>query len=176
MTTRQHDKDMEALRLRTTGWGMEDIAAHFGTTVHTVAIWLRRAVSVMARFAGNEQRLLELQKLDEAEAEVWKVLKMIHWAYTNRGDLIYDPNGEPMRDGRIVLEAIDRLMKIAERRARLMGLDAPMRAEILTIDSVDAEIARLETELALVKQPLAIQQVAAELETVTEIKESEKGQ
>lgn len=158
-------KDMEALRLRTTGWSMEAIADHMSfSSVNAVAQALRRAVSVMARFAGNEQRLLELQKLDEAEAEVWKVLKMVHWSYSSRGDIIYGPDGEPMKDGRIILEAVDRLMRIAERRAKLMGLDAPMRAEILTIDSIDEEISRLESELAVVKNPRAIVQVARELD------------
>ncbi len=168
------NRDMEALRLRTTGWSLEAIADYMGwTTTNAVAQALRRAVSMMARFAGNEQRLLELQKLDEAEAEIWKVLKMVHWSYTTRGDLVYGPDGEPLKDGRIVLEAIDRLMKVAERRAKLMGLDAPMRAEVLTIDSIDAEISRIEAELELVKSPIAIQQVAKELETIKEIKVSE---
>jgi hypothetical protein len=166
MTTKTQARDMEALRLRTTGWGLEEIAHHFGVSSNTVALSLRRAVSVMARFAGNEQRLLELQKLDEAEAEVWKVLKMSHWVYTNRGDLVYDPEDKPMRDGRIILEAVDRLMKIAERRSKLMGLDAPVRAEILTIDSVDAEITRLETELAMIKTPGMANQISLELDTM----------
>lgn len=165
----RNDKDMEALRLRTTGWSLEAIAEHLGwSNSASVATALRRAVSMMARFAGNEQRLLELQKLDEAEMEVWKVLKMTHWAYTNRGDLVFGPDGEPQKDGRIILEAVDRLLKIAERRAKLMGLDAPMRAEVLTIDSIDAEIARLETELAVVKHPMAVQQVVRELEDSNE--------
>lgn len=161
------NKDMEALRLRTTGWSLEAIAEYLGwSSTATVANALRRAVSMMARFAGNEQRLLELQKLDEAEAEVWKVLKMTNWAYTHRGDLVFGPDGEPVKDSRLVLEAVDRLMKVAERRARLMGLDAPMRAEVLTIDSIDEEIARVEAELALVRSPVAIAQVAKELETL----------
>ena len=171
--TARTDRDMEALRLRTTGWSLESIADHLGLATNAaVANSLRRAVSMMARFAGNEQRLLELQKLDEAEAEIWKVLKMVHWAYTARGDLVYGPDGEPQKDARIILEAVDRLMKVAERRAKLMGLDAPMRAEVLTIDSIDAEIARLETELAVVRQPVAVTQVAKELETMTELKDT----
>jgi hypothetical protein len=169
--TKAQSRDMEALRLRTTGWSMEAIADYQSMSVTAVANALRRAVAVMFRFAGNEQRVLEMQKLDEAEMEVWKVLKMTHWAYTNRGDLVYGPDGEPQKDSRIILEAIDRLLKIAERRAKLMGLDAPMRAEVLTIDSIDAEISRLENELAVVKQPLAIQQVAAELDAMTEADE-----
>jgi hypothetical protein len=48
-----------------------------------------------------------------------------------------------------VLQAIDRLLKIQERRARLLGLDAPTqhRVNVLSEDAIDAEIARLEAEL-----------------------------
>jgi hypothetical protein len=46
-----------------------------------------------------------------------------------------------------VLAAIDRLVKIAERRAELRGLDSPQRTEI-TIDDLDRQIALLTAELA----------------------------
>lgn len=43
-------------------------------------------------------------------------------------------------------KAIDQALKVLDRRARLLGLDAPTRHEVqhVTIDAVDAEIARLE--------------------------------
>lgn len=45
--------------------------------------------------------------------------------------------------------AVDRLLAIQERRARLLGLDAPLRqtVTVVTEDTVDAEIARLQSEL-----------------------------
>ena len=44
-------------------------------------------------------------------------------------------------------KAIDRVLRIMERRARLLGLDAPTRTEAVTIDAIDREIARLSAEL-----------------------------
>lgn len=46
------------------------------------------------------------------------------------------------------LNAIDRMLRIMERRARLLGLDAPVKAELEVnfddADTIDAEVARLE--------------------------------
>jgi hypothetical protein len=54
----------------------------------------------------------------------------------------------PIEDSRFMLECIDRILKVKESRRKLLGLDAPARAEILTIDSVDSAIRDLETEIA----------------------------
>ncbi len=46
--------------------------------------------------------------------------------------------------------AAEVIIKIMERRAKLLGLDAPVRSTVtvITEDLIDAEIARLEAELA----------------------------
>lgn len=48
------------------------------------------------------------------------------------------------------LQAIDRLLRISERRSRLLGLDAPVRTRVgtITLDAIESEIERLERELA----------------------------
>lgn len=58
-------------------------------------------------------------------------------------------------DDGMFLAAADRLLRIedarrrvAERRAKLLGLDAPLRAEVRSIDAIDAEIADLSKQLA----------------------------
>ncbi len=43
--------------------------------------------------------------------------------------------------------AVDRCLGIMKRRAELLGLDAPTRHEVMTIDAIDAEIRQLEAEL-----------------------------
>jgi hypothetical protein len=39
-------------------------------------------------------------------------------------------------------------IRVLERRAKMLGLDAPTRTEVLTLDAIDAEIRQLEAELA----------------------------
>jgi hypothetical protein len=69
---------------------------------------------------------------------------------TQVGRLVRGPDGEPLRDHGPTLAAIDRLLKIMERRAKLVGLDAPVRARVEVVDeaTVDRAIAELELELA----------------------------
>ena len=45
--------------------------------------------------------------------------------------------------------AIQRLLSVMDRRARMLGLDQPERftVQVVTVDMIDAEIARLEREL-----------------------------
>jgi hypothetical protein len=52
-------------------------------------------------------------------------------------------DGEPVLDDAPVLAAIDRLLRIQERRARLLGLDAPTRSRI---EVVDDDVARMLVE------------------------------
>jgi hypothetical protein len=44
-----------------------------------------------------------------------------------------------------VLQAIDRLLRIQERRARLLGLDMPVKltAQVTPVDPADIELAKL---------------------------------
>jgi hypothetical protein len=45
---------------------------------------------------------------------------------------------------------VDSILRVMERRSKLLGLDAPIaiRTEVVTVDAVDAEIQRLEAEVA----------------------------
>jgi len=94
---------------------------------------------------------IETAKLDALEQAAWQVLKAKHVTVSQgrivgryTGRFLRDEEGEIMRDGlgkplmeveeieddAPVLAAIDRLVKIAERRARLRGLDAPTKVEV----------------------------------------------
>lgn|SRR5512138_419019 len=56
---------------------------------------------------------------------------------------------EPLIDNKPVLDALTVLLKIAERRAKLLGLDAPIKkqVEVSTGENVDARIERVLTQL-----------------------------
>jgi hypothetical protein len=74
--------------------------------------------------AAEELRMVELMRLDRLQAAAWpKALT---------GDL----------------KAIETCLKIITERRKLLGLDAPAKLEVITLDAVDAEIRRLEAELA----------------------------
>lgn len=97
----------------------------------------------------------ELERLDRLYAKVEKILDKFH--VTVQFGKVIELDGEPIEDDVPVLAAVDRLVKIedarrrnAERRAKLLGLDAAQRVsmEVLTIDDIDAQVRLLTEQLA----------------------------
>jgi hypothetical protein len=89
----------------------------------------------------NERLDDELNRLEDLEAAARTVLSNRH-IMVNNGRVILDPDtNEPMLDDAPVLQAIDRLVKIedarrrnGERRAKLNGLEMPVKAEVTGAD------------------------------------------
>lgn len=108
-----NDRQIRALELRKSGVSYEDIARELGYRGRDGA---HRAVSAALKRTlqepADELRRLESERLD---AMLFAIAPLVR-----RGNL----------------EAIDRALKIMERRAKLLGLDAPIRAiSVMTDDS-----------------------------------------
>ena len=105
------DKAVQALALRKTGATYEQIANALGygnrSAAHRAVQRLLKAHEVEG---VDELRKLEDSRLDEMLFAIYKIAKS--------GDL----------------GAIDRILRIAERRAKLWGLDAPAKTEISGAD------------------------------------------
>ena len=93
------------------------------------------------------------------EAVAWEVINTRRFA-ASFGKLIRapDPDGNlaPVVDDGPKLSAINTLVKIAERRAKFRGLDAPQRraVDVITGDMVESLIADLERQAdALLPDP-----------------------
>lgn len=94
-------------------------------------------------------REAELMKLDDLTREAISILRTTHYVVTQSGRIPEDPRtGQPLIDHDMALKVIDRLVRIGDRRAKLLGLDAPQRVEVLTLDAIDAHIAELSEQLA----------------------------
>lgn len=141
----------EAIALRMAGQTFEQIAQTLGypsrgAACQDITRALETAVVEQAR-SVEAYREEELQRLDALLAEAWGVLKRPHLTVSH-GRVIYDDaTGQPILDDSPTLSAIDRILKIQERKAKFLGLDAPQRHEVVTVDAVDAEIQRLTAEL-----------------------------
>jgi predicted transcriptional regulator len=116
--------DTEALKLRSRGYTYQQIADHMGCSKPTAYARVKRALASIPAEAVEEYRRLEGERLDNLLAIA------THQAMTKKS-----------------LFAIDRCLAIMDRRARLLGLDAPTKHEVLTLDAVTAEIRRLEAQL-----------------------------
>ena len=93
----------------------------------------------------REEQLTELDYLAE---EAHKALREQHYIVAASGKVALDPDtDQPLIDYGPKFAAIDRLVKILDRVAKLRGLDQ-IKVQVLTIDAIDAEIQRLSGELA----------------------------
>jgi len=100
------DRQMQALELRKAGVSYSDIAKNLGYKSASGAFAaVRSALKKTLREPADELRTLELERLD--------ALWFTYYPMAKRGDR----------------QAMDRCIRIMERRARLLGLDAPQRTE-----------------------------------------------
>ena len=145
VTERTRYVQKRVLQLRRDGVSFPDIAEELGMTQGYIHKVYKKALREIIVEDVEDLRKLELEKLESLEQEVMKVLKSFH-PFISSGqvvrDVIEDPDGNPVVDpltGNIVTErlldhgpklaAIDRAVKLMERRARLMGLDTPVKTQ-----------------------------------------------
>jgi hypothetical protein len=112
------EKQLQALKLRMAGVSYEDIARTVGYKGPSGAYQaVKSAMKKTLREPADELRTLELGRLDEALRAIWPQVK--------KGNLL----------------AIDRYLKIAERRAKLAGMDAKTEVNLtgkLDLADIDA--------------------------------------
>jgi hypothetical protein len=108
----------EALSLRITGTTIQEIADQLGYANHSGAYdAFMSALDATLREPAEKVRVLEVERLDRLMNGVWK-------RATDGDDF-----------------AIDRVLKIMDRRARLLGLDAPQRFELEEMKAYDTTTA-----------------------------------
>lgn len=135
----------EALELRLAGLSYRAVGERLGVSEsrawRIVEAALRAAVSEPA--AGV--RRLELERLDVLLEEAMRQLRLDH-AMVSHGKVVPGVVDEGAK-----LAALDRCLRIQERRARLLGLDAPAKvhvAEAPAKSDLDERIERLMEEMA----------------------------
>jgi hypothetical protein len=140
------ERDAECARLRTGGVKLADIASQLGyANAGGVSKAISRAMLATVQEAGEEAKQLELERLDSYIVMALEVAHRTHYAHS-QGRVVM-MNDEPLIDDGPILAALDRLIKLSERRSKLKGLDAPLRHEVVSMDATEAAIAQLEAEL-----------------------------
>jgi hypothetical protein len=137
------DRALRAANLRDDGKTWQEISDLLGFGGKSAA---RQAVEALyaKRIAENEETLRQLRardlaKLELAEESVWDVLDRRHVTVSN-GKVIYI-GPDPLLDDGPVLQAVDRLNAIIDRRAKLTGTYAAQQieAQVTTVDPADVE-------------------------------------
>jgi hypothetical protein len=143
------ERDAECARLRARDHTYQQIADATGFTSASGARFaVERALARTITEPGEELRRIELMKLDALARAAWRVLEARHYLVSQGRLIRLEDGAPPLEDDGPVLASIDRLLKISERRSKLLGLDSPVRMEVLTIDAIDAQLAVLDAEIA----------------------------
>lgn len=138
------ERDAEAFRMRSRGATFAEIAIALGFVDSShVSKAMRRHLDRIVKPAADEYRALMDERLDYMRREALRVLEATHYR-VSEGRVIYHadcscpkdlygtpcPHWQPLEDDSPVLAAIDRLLKIEERQAKLHGLDAPVKQQV----------------------------------------------
>jgi hypothetical protein len=159
----QKDKAVRAAELRRAGWSLTDIAEELGYSRYDVAsAAINRLIDGQGHEATEDLREKELAKLDAMEQTVIDELETPR-VQVSHGHVVTervrDPEtgevvDEPLIDRDHVLNCVDRLLRIHERKSRMLGLDfaqtepTPQLLEVW-IERYQAQIEALEGQREL---------------------------
>ncbi len=122
----------------------------------------------------EEARRLDLERLDRLIEQAWAVMEREHVTVSHghvvgkqtgwKRDPVTDevlrvdegapvPEYEDIIDDGPLLAAVREIRGLLERRAKIIGYEAPTRHEFLTIDASDAEIRELKKQLDATPSP-----------------------
>jgi hypothetical protein len=112
-----------------------------GCSVFRVQKLLNKYTPKLLEKDANAHRDIEIGKLDLLEEKLWMMVDENYYTVSN-GQVVIFETGEPVPDIDPVLKIIDRILKVAERRSKLLGLDKPIRvdATVTQVDSMDREL------------------------------------
>lgn len=128
--------DAQAAELRAQDKTYRQIAAIQGCSLRAAWQRVQRHYSRLSSPQVAEAKARELANLDELELVAWRVLEAEHFVVIMSGPkagvIVHGPRlehgePEPLHDGDAVLRAINTVLRIQERRAKLQGLDAPAK-------------------------------------------------
>lgn len=167
-------RQAEALRLRALGYTYERIAEELGYRGTSGAYKAVQAAYIAS--IKEPAEIIKRQAVDRLDIMLQKALEImgsVH-VYVSQGHVVrrrvvdemgnfnvlgVEDNGDPIYemediiDHGPVLDAIRTALKIEERRAKLLGLDAPKQIEVLSLDFIDAKIREYAAEIGVDPTP-----------------------
>ena len=148
-TLGQAERDRNAVQLRSRGQTYQQISDELGYgNLSNARRAVKKALEGIIVDAREDFIKLQLDELDMMTRSVIEVLETKHYV-VSEGRIVYRGDKELLDDSP-VLQAVDRLLKISDRRAKLLGLDAPKRVEVSDgTGDLDAAVRDLAAELAL---------------------------
>jgi hypothetical protein len=120
----------EVMRLRRQGHTFEAIGDRLGITKQRAHQIYAAALAEIPAQEVTEYRAEQAARLDELLTKAHEVLGHLH-IHVSQGKVVIDERtGEPVRDDGPTLAAIKTIIDIEARRAKLLGLDTPVKQQI----------------------------------------------
>lgn len=128
-----YERCRDAIRLKNQGFTYAEIAPlvgfpSAGAAQRAVHRHLQRLKRESLKDV-DEAREAILQELADLRATLQLILERDHVHVSASGKIVRDDNGEPLIDDGPTMQAADRILKIIERKTKLLGLDAPQKVE-----------------------------------------------
>lgn len=141
------ERDARACRMVEQGHTYEEIAKTLGYADKGAAHrGVERCLMTTRQEPADSVRKIHLARLQEMYRTAREIMLRNHWAVQN-GKVVH-LDGTPVTDDMPKLAAIDRMLRVLEREAKLLGLDAAKQIEIVSLDAVQAEIREIEARMA----------------------------
>jgi hypothetical protein len=131
LTQEQAGRRARVVELRRSRMTFDEIGHQLGITSQRAGRIFHDALAALPRHGIDELRVEETELIDHAVNSLMGIA-----TDSNTSD-------------RTRVEAWSAIRGWAERKARLLGLDAPKTHAVLTLDAIDAQIATLEAELGV---------------------------
>jgi hypothetical protein len=144
------ERDAQAVELRRRHLNYRQIGAQLGYSDAAAYKAVQRGLADTAAEPSAEVRKLELERLDDIARGFQRVFATRHYAISlGSGKVVMDPaTGQPLVDDGPVIQAGLALLRVMERRAKYLGLDAPAKHEVRTIGETDARLIELAEQVA----------------------------
>jgi hypothetical protein len=140
-------RDQQAARMLALQTPLSEICATLGYPDEDRTLQgIKRAMADATRFARDEYRYMELLGLDELELRLWRLVEA-DMPMVDRGQLVRGSDGQPIQDLRFQKEIMAEVRQVKAQRCKLLGLNAPTRVESISMEMINDEIKRLETEV-----------------------------
>jgi hypothetical protein len=145
--------------MRGRGLTYSQIGAEFGVTRQAAHLMVQRAYRDVPTEDVEQAKAIELMKLDAIERRAHLIVARKHVLVSPSGKIVErvtaDADGrmklEELEDDMPTIKALELLLKVAERRARLLGLNAPTNIRVSEVvsydtDAIDAKLEEWRTK------------------------------
>ena len=128
-TMEQMQQDHAIASMRLTGKTYREISEELGIPDSTLQDMVTRAWMDLPLEGTETMVKQELAKLDALDRKYWAIMEK-HHPYVTQSGKIPTLDGEIIEDDTPVMQAMAGLLRVADRRAKFLGLNAPTRTEL----------------------------------------------